>query len=196
MGLNVAKRKPKHHRGRCTVGTPKKRLDKALESLRLGSTMSEAAESAKMGRRTLYSHIERDAVFAKAVEDAIEAGTDVIEAAATRRAVVGVEEPVIFQGSLTFVGEDANGNPCDPLSPMCVKQRPLTVNKPSDVLAIFLLKGRRPKKFRDNATVTHQGPDGGPVKTETTHRVDYDAIEAELQAIACQRMAGGVPPNN
>jgi hypothetical protein len=33
----------------------------------------------------------------------------------------------------------------------------------SDTLLIFLLKGRRPDKFRDNQTLRHEGPDGGPL---------------------------------
>jgi transposase-like protein len=36
-------------------------------------------------------------------------------------------------------------------------------NNPSDTLTIFLLKARRPDKFRDNQTIRHEGHDGGPL---------------------------------
>lgn len=34
---------------------------------------------------------------------------------------------------------------------------------PSDTLTIFLLKARRPNKYRDNQTIRHEGHDGGPI---------------------------------
>ena len=41
-----------------------------------------------------------------------------------------------------------------------------TVRKYSDTLLIFLLKGARPDKFRDNATIRHTGPTGGAIQIE------------------------------
>ena len=38
----------------------------------------------------------------------------------------------------------------------------------SDVLAIFLLKARRPDTYRENARIEHTGPGGGPIVTEIT----------------------------
>ena len=40
------------------------------------------------------------------------------------------------------------------------------IRKYSDTLMIFLLKGMNPRKFRDNATIEHTGPGGGPVSVE------------------------------
>lgn len=34
---------------------------------------------------------------------------------------------------------------------------------PSDTLTIFLLKARRPDKYRDNQTIRHEGHNGGPL---------------------------------
>lgn len=34
----------------------------------------------------------------------------------------------------------------------------------SDTLLIFMLKGRKPEKYRDNASVEHSGKGGGPVQ--------------------------------
>ena len=53
--------------------------------------------------------------------------TDTLEMEARRRASLGVEEPVYYQGQV--VGY---------------------VRKYSDVLLMFLLKAQRPEKFRDN----------------------------------------------
>lgn len=167
---------------------------KALEALRTGATIAEAAQAANVARVTLYRAPESDPEFKVAMQEAIEEGTDVIEAAATRRAVVGVEEPVIYQGQMTFVGIDANGDACDPQSKIAVRNIPLTVRKPSDVLAIFLLKGRRPEKFRDNAVVTHQGPNGGPMEVKST--VDLSSFsDDELERIARAFTGGRVGTN-
>ena len=41
----------------------------------------------------------------------------------------------------------------------------------SDTMLIFMLKARRPEKFRENRTYEHRGPSGGPVQfTMTLHR--------------------------
>src|SRR5438105_85729 len=67
--------------------------------------------------------------FAKLVEQAGEVAADRIEAEVVRRAVEGVERPQFYQGQI--VGH---------------------VREWSDILAIFVLKSRRPK-FRDNYRV-------------------------------------------
>jgi hypothetical protein len=69
-----------------------------------------------------------DEAFARAWEDALEQGTDSLEDEARRRALQGVEKPVFREGRQ--VG---------------------TVTEYSDTLLIFLLKARRPEKFRDRA---------------------------------------------
>jgi hypothetical protein len=58
--------------------------------------------------------------------DAIDEGTDVLEDEVFRRAREGVEKPVFYEGV-----------ECG------------TVRVYSDTLAIFLLKGRRPDKFKE-----------------------------------------------
>lgn len=114
-----------------------------LEGLGRGLSVTHAAKEAGFSRPAAYQRRERDAVFARAWDDAIEAGTDVLEDVATVRATRGVKRPVYQGGKL--VGE---------------------VTEYSDVLLIFLLKGRRPWKYRDNAVIEHTGPGGGPVRVE------------------------------
>ena len=74
------------------------------------------------------------------MDHAREGAADTLEAEARRRAIEGVEEPVFHKGEQ--VG---------------------TLRKYSDVLLIFLLKGARPERYRDNYQRAGTGPpDGTP----------------------------------
>ena len=111
-----------------------------LDALATGLSVSAAASAAGIGRQTAYDLRNRDPDFAAAWDDALEAGTDVLEDEARRRALNG-----------------------------------------SDLLTIFLLKGRRPWKFRDNARVEVSGSGGGPVRsTVAVSPVDARAVLAVL----------------
>lgn len=132
----------------------------AIKAMASGATVTEAAALAGKDRATIYRHLESNEQFKKDFDDATEQGTDVLEAEATRRAVNGVDEPVIYQGQVTFIGIDKDGNSCDPSAPIAVKHVPLTIRKPSDTLMIFMLKARRPNKFRDNSKIEHALPEG------------------------------------
>lgn len=105
-----------------------------LGALEEGLSVTGACREAKISRQTAYHHRSLDEGFRAAWDDAIEAGTDTLEDEAHRRAYKGTEEPVYQQGEL--VG---------------------TVRKYSDTLTIFLLKGRRPVKYRDNAKLEVEG---------------------------------------
>lgn len=121
----------------------RKRGEAFLEGLRSGLSVAHAASKAGFTRQAAYKRRQNDLEFAQAWNDAVEQGTDVLEDAATVRAVRGVEKPVFQQGKQ--VG---------------------SIREYSDILLIFLLKARRPDKFRDNATVEHTGAGGGPIKFE------------------------------
>ena len=112
-----------------------------LAGLEDGMTIAAASKAAGAGRRTMYDWREADTDFAAAWDDAYETGTDVLEDEAKRRAADGVEEPVFYQG-----------------------EKVATVRKYSDTLLIFMLKGRRPEKFKDRHE--HTGKDGGPIETK------------------------------
>lgn len=83
---------------------------------------------------------ERDTAFAEQWDAAVEAGTDVLEDEALRRAKDGTNEPVFYQGVRCGL-----------------------VRKYSDTLLIFLLKARRPAKFSDRQSVALSGPNGEPL---------------------------------
>lgn len=102
--------------------TSKGRKRAFLAALSKGWSVSRAAQEAGVDRTTVYKWRERSAAFGRDWDFAFEAGTDLLEDIAHKRA---------FEGS--------------------------------DTLLIFMLKARRPHKFRDNATVEITGKDGGPL---------------------------------
>lgn len=97
-----------------------------------GMTVHGACERVGLSTTTLYKHRGEDPEFAAAWDVAYDQGTTVLEAEAQRRATQGVTEPVFNKGII--VGH---------------------VQKYSDVLLIFLLKARDPKRFRDNVDISN-----------------------------------------
>jgi hypothetical protein len=54
----------------------------------------------------------------------------------------------------------------------------------SDTLLIFMLKGRRPEKFRDNARVEMTGEDGGRMSLEAMVISSMSSRDAQVAAKA------------
>ncbi len=107
-----------------------------LEALARSPNVSRACKAAGIARRTAYAAQEADPEFAKAWQDALDAGTDNLVGECYRRAARGTREPVFHQGAQC--GE---------------------IRKYSDTLAIFLLKSHRPEVYREKieADVTSGG---------------------------------------
>lgn len=103
-----------------------------LEALAKGYSVSAAASGAGFSRATVYQRRKDNASFAERWDDAYEAGSDVLEDEARRRAVEGTDRPVYQNGKL--VGH---------------------VREYSDVMLVLMLKARRPEKYRDNAKIEH-----------------------------------------
>jgi hypothetical protein len=97
-----------------------------LAILAAGSSVSAACRAAGYARSSAYHWRKTDADFAQDWAQAREEGTDLLEDEALRRASVGVEKPVYYQGQKIGVTHD-----------------------PSDRLMIFLLQARRPDIYRD-----------------------------------------------
>lgn len=116
-----------------------------------------SAAVARVHRSRHYRWLEDDAAYAQSFEDAHADAIEALEAEVRRRAVLGVEEPVIYQGALCYEPlRDKDGRPVlDDEGHVKFGSRPLTVRKPSDVLLMFLLKGLKPQTYRDNVTVEH-----------------------------------------
>jgi hypothetical protein len=184
-----------------------------LDSLRQHSVVARACRDAGISSSTAYALRRSDADFAAAWDNAIEDATDALVDEARRRALYGVEEPVIHKGTLTPVWEyDADGQPVrhwvqvgvyppghaqagEPAMELQHKQarnpdgslRWLTVRKPSDPLLMFLLKGDRAKYGTDRTEVT--GRDGAPLQVA-------DATARAGRIAALLGLASGRKANN
>ena len=101
-----------------------------LESFARVGNVTAAAEACGVRRTGVYEWLERDEVFTAAYRLAELQATEVLEREAWRRACEGTEEPVHYLG-----------------------ERVDTVRKYSDVLLIFLLKGRKPDMYRERVDV-------------------------------------------
>jgi hypothetical protein len=81
---------------RRTVRTPEKAFERFLQVLGEGATVAEACRAAGMSRSTAYDRRDRDEQFRHAWADAVEAGTEALEAEARRRAMEGSDTLMIF----------------------------------------------------------------------------------------------------
>ena len=121
--------------------TPKKGWrERFLSALAATGNVSDACRTAGVSRPAAYKCKDTNQAFSAAWGEALEEATDALEQEARRRAIDGTEKPVFYQGE------------------ECGR-----VREYSDTLLIFLLKGNRPGKFRDRASIEHTGPGGGPL---------------------------------
>lgn len=125
-----------------------------IEILRATANVTKAAAAVNVSRRTVYDHYEADKEFATEWDDAVEEGTDALEAEARRRAIDGWDEPVFWQGMACGV-----------------------VRKYSDRLLEAMLRANR-AKYRAS-TVEVSGPSGGPIHVDT-----HSDLGAKLDALA------------
>lgn len=157
-----------------------------LAALRVHGVISWAAKEAGIDRSAVTRRRQTDAEFAAAVEATLEDSTDDLEAEARKRAVAGVEEPVVHQGRLVYRHKrtvDADGvEHYEVVLDDMGQPVPLTIRKPSDYLMGLLLKGLRKKFSTERTEIT--GAEGGPVAIDETKRA---ARAAALLEIARQR---------
>jgi len=91
-------------------------------------------------RSTLYLWRRMHKEFAEAMADAMEEGADLLEDECLRRARDGVEVPRFHKGKISGY-----------------------VRRYSDALLIFLLKARRPEKYRDRIVANGRGERREPI---------------------------------
>ena len=158
-----------------------------LANLRLSGVIARACDAANVSYAVQAAARKSDADFAAAVADAFEESYDALEAELLNRAVAGLNEPVVYQGGLTYL-RDAGGLP-DPstgLYPLLLDERGepkvLTINKKSDTLLMLALKGRRKAYSTERTELT--GADGAPVVIDSSTRA---ARIADLMATATRR---------
>ena len=126
-----------------------------IDALAASGVVLAAVRAAGVARSVVYEWRAQDEAFRAAWLDALDDSSDLLEAEAVRRAARGTQRPVFYKGEQ--VG---------------------AVTEYSDTLLMFLLKARRPDRFRDNVNVTH----AGRVDSTTTVRVDPADPEVAAQA--------------
>lgn len=124
---------------RRTIRTPKKEA-KFLAALQGTCNVRHACEAANIAPNSVYLWKRDDPEFSRKWEQALEIGSDTLEAEAIRRARDGVDEPVFYQGEV-----------CG------------TVRKYSDTLLIFLLKGHKPERYSEKVQTELTGKNGAPL---------------------------------
>lgn len=127
-----------------------------LTALASTCSVTKACEITGLPRPTVYGWRANDVDFAARWNDAKRIGAEALEDEAMRRAAEGVDEPVFHQGAQ--VG---------------------AIRKYSDTLAIFLLKGAMPEKYRDNTKLELAG------RVELSKLTDAE-LDQELAALTAQ----------
>lgn len=166
------------------------RYELFLSELAVDGNVTRSAKIAGIERGCVYDKREREPEFAKRWADAIDAFADTLEKEAFRRAVLGVEKPIAYQGQFTYVMErdkngkvlydltdegetDKDGNPKLTRTPRYKldengQPQVVAIREFSDSLLTILLKAKRPKEYRDNAKIELGNAPGETFKTETT----------------------------
>ncbi len=121
-----------------------------LASFRITGNITAACEDADIPRSLYYVWTEHDQGFALNVEQCKVEAADRLETVARSRAVDGVKKirGVYHEGKIVGYQEETDF---------------------SDTLLIFLLKGLRPEKYRENISVT---------QTQVIKTIDNEAYEA------------------
>ncbi len=118
-----------------------------VEQLKGHGNKTRAAAACGIAAETVRQARKKDPTFNDECEEALEAFYDDLESEAVRRARDGVAEPVFYKG--VECGE---------------------VQRYSDGLMMFLLKGRRRNVFGDKSQVEMTGKGGGPIDLTSTER--------------------------
>ena len=134
-----------------------------LAALAESACILHACTLAGVSRTNVYQRRDADPEFAAALASALEDATDALELEARRRALHGVDEPVVYQGELMGVWVNARGDIVAE-GTAGARQIPLTVKKYSDALMALLLKAHRPERYRDKVDHKHSGVDGGAIE--------------------------------
>lgn len=122
-----------------TKRTPEK-MAEFLEALEKTASVTKSCELSAIARRSVYEWRDDDEEFRAKWDAALELGTDALEDEAIRRAMHGTDKPVYQGGEL--VGH---------------------IREYSDTLTIFMLKARRPDKFKERTAHELTGKDGAPL---------------------------------
>lgn len=128
-----------------------------LEAFEDEGMVSKACQVVGVSRQAVYAERQRNEEFAVAWADVEERVVERMEHEAYRRAVEGVEKPLVSAG-----------------------RHVTNVTEYSDSLLQFLLKARRPERYRENVKVEHAGAIAQRVQVDLSKldASELDALEA------------------
>ena len=161
-------------RSEATKATVKRR--QFLEYIARGMTLTEATQAAGISRQYVYVLLRKSERFANAYRDAQERSADLLEAAARRRAIDGVDRYVTYAGQIVFVKFDRDGQPIPPGSKRRGTLRPLIQKEYSDALLVRMLIARLPRLY-GRADPAEEKP-AAPTREDAVAALDH--ILAEL----------------
>lgn len=136
-----------------TAGYHAPKVRAFLAAIRKVPSVGRAAKSADISPGMHYRRYNVDPVYTAAFNAAWEIGVGACEDAAMENAMIGYEEPVVYQGQLQYTesrDEDGeivlgkNGKP---------RMVPLTILRPNAQLHMFVLKGAKPEKYRERQQI-------------------------------------------
>jgi hypothetical protein len=146
------------------------RKQKILDGLSAGMSISRACKEAGVNTHTGRDWKNKDPIFKRLWDEAVEAGIDTLEDEAIRRGRDGVEKPVFYQGEQVAVVQDY-----------------------SDNLLISLLKFKR---YADRQEIT--GKDGAPLNPAPQVVVPWEKLkemsDEDLQRLYMEQVEGAKPP--
>lgn len=135
-----AKRQSTHSR-KITLQT---QLATFLTHLSKTAHVTASAAAAGLDRAWIYGYKKQDPEFSAAWDEAIELGNEFLEDTAIKRATTGVERDVYYQGEV--VGQESVF---------------------SDALLMFMLKARRPERFKERTAADINAKVTGAVVVQT-----------------------------
>lgn len=183
-----------HPHSRATFELTERRKATFLDHLAEIGVITDAAKAAGITPSSVYGWRQRDRTFAKAFNEALYSYADRLEREAFRRAVEGVDDPVIHQGRQSWetvpVLDDAGRPVLDEEGRPVMRYtgRPLAVRKYSDSLLSKLLEARNPR-FAAKQRLELTGADGGAIQVETdtteaARRIAFALAQGRLAARA------------
>jgi uncharacterized NAD(P)/FAD-binding protein YdhS len=113
-----------------------------LQVLEDTASPKQAAQVCGISRRLAFEYKKEDPEFRSRWEKSVEVALDAVLEEAYRRAVIGVDEPVVYQGQLAMTKDASTG-----------EERPLTVKRHSDRLLEVMLKFRYGEQMADRLRV-------------------------------------------
>lgn len=138
-----------------------------LEAFSEQANVTRACATAGISRETAYRWLREDEDFAAAWSVAEQHANDVLRGEAFRRAVTGVDEPIVSMGKL--VRDESTGEM-------------ITVRKYSDNLLLTLMRARMPE-YRDSRQVTVDSN----VTVNTSHQLTIDTRGMNAEELSAIR---------